>query len=90
MVRWTDGPVGFVTLSSDDHDANLAEGAEEYDRVEKQMRAEGADRALLERDVAEVERYCRELDDGYDDDPDVVAHMPTCAAWLARAKAVLG
>jgi len=46
-------------------------------------------RAILARDVADVERYCQELDDGYDDDPDVLAHMPTCAAWLARARAAL-
>lgn len=51
--------------------------------------AEETWRALLARDVADVERYCQELDDGYDDDPDVLAHMPTCAAWLTRARAAL-
>lgn len=61
VVQWQDGTVGFVTLATDDHDAHLAEGHEAYDRVEREMQAEGAERALLKRNVAEVVYRLREL-----------------------------
>lgn len=81
-----------VTCSGGSLLDRLMEKVEQHQRDVWTQTREGqysAWRALLARDVADVERYCQELDDCYDDDPIVLAHMPTCAAWLTRARAVL-
>lgn len=45
------------------------------------------ERAVLERDMADVERYCIELESSGKDDPRSLAHLLTCSQWLRRAKA---